>query len=142
MTDQNNDATCKDGEKHNDATYNRPAGERSIDAPSLVADLPSFIRQIKGENAWTKNDRNSITVFKTDDMRIVLGGLHKDAEMLPHRAEGITCIQVLDGVLEITTDELEETIGKGQLVAIHKGCNYRVIAQEECFYLLTISNVG
>ncbi len=142
MNVKQDSATCKTEEKYNDATLNRPAGERAIDAPSLLIDLPAFIRQIRQEDAWKKNDRNSITVFKTDDLRIVLGGLHEGAEMQPHKAEGITGIQVMEGLLEINTDELSTNLKKGQMVAIHKGCNYRVVAAEETIYLLTISDVG
>jgi quercetin dioxygenase-like cupin family protein len=128
-------------EKHNDATRNRPEGPRIIDAPSVVIDLPTFIQQIKNEEAWSKSDRNSITVFKSDDLRIVLGALHKDAEMIPHKAEGMMSIQVLDGILDVTTDEQDATLRKGQMIAIHKGHNYRVVASEESIYLLTMSGV-
>ncbi len=128
-------------EKHNDATHNRPQGARTIDAPGVKIDLHAFTEQIKSEDAWQKSDRNSITVFKTDDMRIVLGALHKGAEMLPHKAEGIMSIQVIDGAIEVNTDELSETISAGQMVAIHKDCNYRVVATEETTYLLTMSKV-
>jgi quercetin dioxygenase-like cupin family protein len=128
-------------EKHNDATRNRPEGDRAIDAPTLTLDLRFFIHQIKNEEAWEKNDRNSITVFKSDNMRIVLGGLHKDAEMLPHKAEGAMSIQVLEGSLEINTDEETSTLEPLQMIAIHKGYNYRVVATEETIYLLTISDV-
>ena len=128
-------------EKHNNATRNRPDGERVIDAESVLIDLPAFIKQIRNEEAWRKNDRNSITVFKTDDMRIVLGGLHEGAEMGPHKAEGIMSIQVLEGLLEINTDELTGVLNHGQMIAIHKGCNYRVVALEESIYLLTMSSV-
>jgi len=129
-------------EKHTDATDNRPLGDRIIDAPSVMIDLPAFARQIRSEDAWLKSDRNSITVFKTDDMRIVLGGLHKGAEMLPRKADGIMSIQVIEGLLEVNTDELSEAISEGKMIAIHKGCNYRVVATEETIYLLTISNVN
>jgi quercetin dioxygenase-like cupin family protein len=129
-------------EKHNDATYNRPEGERTIDAPSVAIDIPAFVRQIKNEDAWAKNDRNSITVFKTGDLRIVVCGLHQGAELLPHRAEGIMSVQVLEGELQVITDELETSVGIGHMVAIHKGSNYRVVATEESIYLLTMSNVG
>lgn len=128
-------------EKHNDATLNRPEGKRIIDAPGVFIDIPSYIRQIKSEEAWHKNDRNSITVFKTGDMRIVIGGLHKGAEML-HRAEGIMSLQVLSGILDVVTDELSVTLDKGQMIAIHKDCNYRMLASEEVIYLLTISDVS
>jgi len=125
-------------EKHNDATRNRPEGDRTIDAPSLQIDLAAFTRQIRSEDAWHKSDRNSITVFKTDNIRIVLGGLHKDAEMLPRKAEGTMNIQVLEGSLAVTTDELDATLTPGNMIAIHKDSNYRVIANEESIYLLTI----
>jgi quercetin dioxygenase-like cupin family protein len=129
-------------EKHNDATPNRPDGERLIDASSMLIDLGAFIKQIRREDAWKKNDRNSITVFKSDDMRIVLGGLHEGAEMVPHKAEGVMSIQVMEGLLEINTDELTGVLNSGQMVAIHKGSNYRIVAIEESIYLLTISAVG
>ena len=129
-------------EKYNEATRNRPSGDRIIDADSVFINLPAFISQIKSEDARQKNDRNSITVFKTSDMRIVLGGLHQGAELSPHKAEGIMSIQVIEGALEINTDNLSETLQKGQMIAIHKHSNYRVVAAEESIYLLTISNVG
>lgn len=128
-------------EKYNEATRNRPAGERVIDAPSVFIDLPAYINQIRQEDTWHKSDHNSITVFKTPDMCIVLGGLHKNAELLPHRAEGIMSIQVLEGMLELNTDELATNLKTGQMITIHKGCNYRVVATEESIYLLTITSV-
>ncbi|MES2701474.1 MAG: hypothetical protein V4649_02490 [Bacteroidota bacterium] len=128
-------------QKYNDATRNRPEGERIIDAPTVFADLNSFIRQIRSEDAWSKNDRNSITIFKANDLRVVLGGLHQGAEMLPHKAEGMMSIHVLEGNLEVNTDDLTTNVEKGQLVAIHKDNNYRVVAVEESIYLLTMSNV-
>lgn len=141
MNDELNDASCEVNEKRNDATRNRPAGDRTIDAPSLVIDLPAYIRQIRQEDAWSKNDRNSITVFKTNDLRIVLGGLHAGAEMLPHKAEGVMSMQVMEGQLEVNTDELSTTLDRGQMITIHKGCNYRVVAVEEAIYLLTLGAV-
>lgn len=128
--------------KYNDATTNRPDGERIIDAPTVLVDLPAFMAQIKSEDAWHKNDRNSITVYKTDDMRIVLGAMHEGAEMTPHKAEGVMCIQVLDGVMEINTNDLASVVEKGQMIAIHRGNKYHIIARKECIYLLTMSNVN
>ena len=67
--------------KYNEATINRPEGNRPIDSPTVLIDLPSFIEQIKSEKAWEENDRNSITVFKSGKMRVIVGALHKNAEM-------------------------------------------------------------
>jgi hypothetical protein len=127
--------------KHNNATINRPGGERIIDAPAVVVDIPTYIRLIKSEEAWQKNDRNSITVFKSDDMRIVVGGLHTGAQMI-HKSEGLMSVQVLEGVLDVITDDTSATLEKGQVIAIHKDCNYRMLASEEVIYILTMTNVS
>ena len=131
--------TCSLNERSNEATRNRPEGDRVIEAASMDLNLPAFVRQIKDEEAWRKNDRNSITVFKSAGMRMVLGGLHKDAEMLPHKAPGVMSIHLLEGALEVTTDQLDTTLYSGHVVVVHKGCNYRVVATEESIYLLTIT---
>ena len=56
--------------KVNDATKKRPQGERIMDATPVTIDLRSFTKQIREEQAWKGNDRNPITVFNTDGMRI------------------------------------------------------------------------
>ena len=58
-------------EKFNEATTQRPQGDRIMDAPLVTIDLRSFTKQIRDEKAWKDSDRNAITVFKTDGMRIV-----------------------------------------------------------------------
>ena len=129
-------------EKFNEATRNRPEGDRIIDASSVFLDLKAFIRQIKNEDAWHKSDRNSITIFKTNDLCMVVGALHERAELTPHRAAGTMCIQVIEGELEINTDDITTTLTSGQMIAVHKNANYRALAAQETIYMLTISNVG
>ena len=128
-------------EKHNDATHNRPEGERLLNAQSLVIDLPTYVRQIREEEAWQKNDRNSITVFKNEHMTVVLGALHANAELKTHKAEGTMTIQVLEGGLEVSTDELNARLWTGNIIAINKYGTYSVLAIEESLYLLTITAV-
>ena len=81
--------------KFNEATTQRPHGDRIMDAPLVTIDLQSSTKQIKEEKSWKDTDQNAITVFKTDGMRIVLIALHKDAEMSTHTADGMISVQVL-----------------------------------------------
>lgn len=83
--------------RHNEATLNRPNGDRDIDSSFVKIDLPFYMKTIKEEEAWHKNDRNAITVFKTDCMCIVLIGMHKDAELTYHVAECVTSVQLIEG---------------------------------------------
>lgn len=127
-------------EKSNEATPLRPKGDRIIDATMVTIDLPSLIEQIKQESTWKDGDRNAITVFKTDGMRIVLVGLHKDAEMKPHTAAGIISVQVLEGRIRFATGEQSQGFGKGQMLTLHKGISHSVYAEEESIFLLTIAS--
>ena len=38
--------------KRNEATLNRPEGDRVLDAPYVFINIPEFIRQLKSEEAW------------------------------------------------------------------------------------------
>src|SRR6188474_3514598 len=92
-------------EKFNKATTLRPEGERAMDAALVKIDIPSFIENIRNEKQWKDSNRNAITVFKTNGLRIVLMALHKDAEMTEHTADGLISIQMLEGRMIFTTEE-------------------------------------
>ena len=126
-------------EKFNEATQNRPQGERPIDSPLLLINLPALTKQIKEEEAWRKNDRNAITVFKTTGMNIVLIAMHAHAEMKTHTAPGTISVQVLDGNIKFNTADESLEIKKGQLLTLHAGVSHSVLAVEESVFLLTMA---
>src|SRR5450631_4408032 len=107
-------------EKFNEATQQRPDGGRLIDAAMVTIDLPSFVKQIKQEAPWKDTDRNAITVFKTNGMRLVLIALHAGAEMKTHTADGIICIQIIDGRMKFSVADRSVELNKGQMLALHK----------------------
>ena len=126
-------------EKFNEATTQRPQGDRTIDAPLVTIDLLSFIEQIRKEKLWKDSDRNAITIFKTNGMRIVLIALHKGAEMIKHIADGLISVQVLEGQMLFNTDEQSIKLGKGQMLALHEGIPHSLLAKEETIFLLTLT---
>ena len=126
-------------EKFNKATPQRPQGDRIMDAPLVTIDIRSFTKQIKEEKAWEDSDRNAITVFKTDGMRIVLIALHKNAEMAKHTAEGMISVQVLEGKILFTTDEQSVELEQGGMLALHQNIPHSVLANEEAIFLLTLT---
>jgi quercetin dioxygenase-like cupin family protein len=126
-------------EKFNDATKQRPEGDRLMDAGMVTIDILTFIEQIKHESTWKDKDRNAITVFKTNGMRIVLIALHEGAEMKTHSAEGIISIQVIDGRMKFYTSNQSVELGKGQMLALHKGIPHSVLAIKETIFLLTLT---
>ena len=126
-------------EKSNEATVLRPLGDRKIDAPLVTFDLFTFIEQIKKEKKWKETDRNAITVFKTNGLRIVLIALRKGAEMIKHKADGLISIQVLEGKMQLHTDDQSFKLGKGQMLALHKGIPHSLLAKKKTIFLLTLT---
>ncbi|MEJ7626900.1 MAG: cupin domain-containing protein [Ferruginibacter sp.] len=125
--------------KSNEATPQRPEGDRLIDAQLVTMDLNHFITQIKNESTWRESDRNSITIFKSDNLRIVLMGLHEKAELKTHTANGIISLQVLEGQIKFTTEEKVVDLQKGEMLTLHKKIPHSLIATKETFCLLTVA---
>ena len=125
--------------KRNEATFNRPEGDRVLDAPFVFLDIPEFIQQVKKEKTWKESDRNAITVFKTNGLRILLIALHQGAEMVKHTADGIISIQVMEGQLQFNTEWRTVELTKGQMLALHERISHSVLALKETIFLLTLT---
>ena len=125
--------------KSNESTDLRPEGARLMDAPLVSMDIPEFIKQLKAEATWENSDRNAMTVFKTNGMRIVLIALHEDAILKKHTADGIISVQVLEGEIIFSTDDQSVVVRKGQMIALHKGLPHSVKAIKESVFLLTLT---
>lgn len=127
------------GNKSKDATPQRPDGERILNAPLVEMNLNEFVKQIKTETTWADSDRNSVTIFKSETMRIVLIGLHENAELKPHKANGVISVQVLQGKIEFTAEQQNTHLEKGQMIALQENVTHSVRALTESFFLLTLA---
>ncbi len=136
---QNNRTHLLMENKSNDATSQRPEGSRVLNAQLVEMNLHEFIDQIKNETTWTDSDRNSITIFKSETMRIVLMGLHENAELKAHKANGVLSIQVLEGKVNFITAQQSSIIEKGQMIALQENIIHSVMAVTESFFLLTLA---
>lgn len=126
-------------ENFNEATAQLPQGDPVLDAKMITIDLPAFMGQIRKEKPWKDRDRNAITVFKTNGMRIVLIALHSGAEIPKHKADGLISVQVLEGQLLFITDERSVELGAGQMLALHEGIPHSLLAKVETVFLLTLT---
>lgn len=125
--------------KSNDATEQRPEGNRVLNAPLVEMNLINFINQIKNEKTWKESDRNSVTIFKSETMRIVLMGLHENAVLKAHKVNGVISVQVLEGKVNFSTEEKSVAIEKEQMIALEANIIHSVTALKESFFLLTLA---
>lgn len=125
--------------KSNHATPQRPDGDRILNAPLVEMDIAEVIKQIKSETTWADSDRNSVTLFKSETMRIVLIGLHENAELKPHKANGVISVQVIEGKIEFSAEEQITHLEKSQMIALQENVIHSVKALTESFFLLTLA---
>ncbi|MCB9074182.1 MAG: cupin domain-containing protein [Chitinophagales bacterium] len=127
------------GEKSNQSTPLRPQGERVLSSNLVEMDVNQFIQQIKSEKVWAESDHNSITIFKSDKMRIVLIGMHKGATLKTHTANAIISVQVVEGLIKFTADEQTIALENGRMIALQEKIPHSVSAVEDSFFLLTLA---
>ena len=123
--------------KINQSTINRPEGERILDAPAVLVEIDQYIQQIKQEDAWHKNDRNAITVFKTGSITLVINALHSGAEMADIEVDGVFIIQVLEGEITIKAEEGEKRLSAHQMLVLHPCFKTHILAETDTVMMLT-----
>jgi quercetin dioxygenase-like cupin family protein len=126
-------------DKFNEATAQRPEGDRFIKAGLIEIDLSASQHQIKNEDAWQNNDRNAITLFKNDNMRILMIAMHPGAQMKTHTAPGVISVQVLEGGIIFSTESKIVNLRKDQMITLQAGIPHSVSAREESLFLLTMA---
>jgi len=123
--------------KRNEATLNRPKGDRVLDALYVFADIPAFIQQLKEEPAWQKNDRNGITIFKTEHLTMVVTILHKDAVIKDNQIDGLAILQVIEGLIRINTIDGDIELKEKQLISLHSNEAHSIEALSEAVMLIS-----
>jgi quercetin dioxygenase-like cupin family protein len=123
--------------KRNEATINRPEGDRVIDAPYVFSDLAAFIEQVKNEKAWEKNDRNGITIFKSDNLTMVITALQASAEIIENTVNGFITLHILKGEAQISTPDGDINATENQVITFHPGIPHSVRALSDAIFLIT-----
>lgn len=126
--------------KYNEATKNRPEGSRLLDAAQLYTDVKENIAILKEESAWEKKDRNAITIFKNDDITIVLLVLKGGATLFPQEVDAFLTAQVIEGSISFESTQGVKNLVEGNIVVLHSNQPFNATAIEESVLLLTVFN--
>lgn len=123
--------------KFNEATPKRPMGGRILDAPFVFIDLPNYIRQLQYKEEWDNKDRNSITVFKSDELTTVLICIKEAAVIGSNSIDGLMSVQVLEGKIKMQVETETVELLKGQVINLHAFIQHSIEAMEESILLIT-----
>jgi quercetin dioxygenase-like cupin family protein len=106
--------------------------------PMLTFDLNAEIKRLREENAW-QGGRDSKTLVKNQDFRIVLTVLKVNALLHEHKATGRISIQVLSGHIQMHVQDKVFDLPAGHLLALDRAVPHDVKALEDSAFLLTIA---
>lgn len=127
-------------EKHNYATPQRPEGARAISAEVLPIDMLKYIAQIQQEEAYAKNGKNAITVFKNKHLTLTLVALKVGETMHPGNEEGVgtLILQVLEG--DFSFESMGETteLKKAYLLSLNEHLSFKATANQDSICLITL----
>ena len=106
--------------------------------PSLIFDLAQQIRELRQESYW-QSGRNSKTLAKYSDFRIVLTALKAKTTIHEHHSAGRISVQTIEGHLRMHADGREFDLPTGRILVLDRALPHDVVAIEDSAFLLTIA---
>lgn len=110
-----------------------------LTAPLMNFDLEREIEQLHVEEAWMRMGRNSKTLVKQPDFRIVLIALKKSGHLEEHSADARISIYTLSGHVKLQLPGQTVDLPGGHLLVLDRALEHDLEALEESAILLTIS---
>jgi quercetin dioxygenase-like cupin family protein len=137
--------TSAGGVAMSDAVRQEPAHRRPH-APPLASsflefDLGAEVEQLHREETW-KRGRNTRTLMKYDDLRVVLTALQSGKCVPVHKTEGRVSVHMLSGHIRLGAFGRTFDMLPGSLLTLDPGAPHDIEALAESSYVLTIAWPG
>lgn len=111
---------------------------RATSGPVLDLDLMTMSEQIRHDGAWS-DGRNSRTLVKHGDFRVVLTAMRAGARLHKHHARGTVLIQVLSGRIQARVlDEVLE-VPSGHALSLDPNLEHEIEAVDQSALLITLA---
>jgi quercetin dioxygenase-like cupin family protein len=112
---------------------------RALMGRLLVFDLHAEIRRLRSEEQWTDGDRNSVTLAKDVDFRVLLTVLRRGVTIDETDGDARASIQLISGEATLEADGRSIRLSSGQLAALDQGVAWNLSATEDSALLLTLA---
>lgn len=122
-----------------DATHRGAArAVEPTEGPYLPIDIQDQIEQLRHENYWQEG-RNSKTLVKYADLRMVLTAIRANTRIQQHQAPGRIAVQTVLGHLKMHANGREFDLPLGHVLVLDRAVPHDVEAVEDSAFLLTIA---
>jgi quercetin dioxygenase-like cupin family protein len=109
-----------------------------LQSPMLSFDLNEEIKGLREEDAWQAG-RNSKTMVKHPDFRVVLTVLKSGTRLQEHKAAGRISVQAVAGRIRMHVQDEVFDLPAGHLLVLERALPHDVEALEDSAFLLTIA---
>jgi quercetin dioxygenase-like cupin family protein len=108
------------------------------EGPSLTFDLAEQIASLRQEPYW-QSGRNSKTIVKYTDFRVVLTAIKAKTTIHEHHAAGRISVQTVEGRIRMHAGGKEFDLPAGHLLVLDRAMPHDVVAIEDSAFLLTVA---
>jgi len=108
------------------------------EGPSLIFDLAEQIQHLRHEPYW-QSGRNSKTIVKYPDLRIVLTAIRGNTAIHEHHSAGRISVQTVEGPLRMHAGGREFDLPAGRVLVLDRDTPHDVVAVEDSAFLLTMT---
>jgi quercetin dioxygenase-like cupin family protein len=105
----------------------------------LVFNLADEIQALRSEDQWTDNEKNSRTLAKDVDFRVLLTVLHTGAALDEEDGDARTSVQIVEGSAQLELAGEVAELTSGQLAVVNAGQAWVLRATSDCAVLLSLA---
>ncbi len=104
-------------------------------------DLPLLIETMKHSFTWANGELNALILLKSPGKNILLTAMPRGTEIISFQTNDSASFQIIEGKMKVRLKKDNVTLSKGQLLTLDENIKYRLIAEEETVFLLTVSSL-
>ena len=112
---------------------------RVVGGDLQIADLAQEIERLRSEPEASQRDRNSVLLYKDEELRVLLTVLRQGAQLDEQRADGRFSLHVLEGAVQVDTQGGGAPLVQGQIAAAELTGPWTVTARQDSVLLLTLA---
>lgn len=112
---------------------------RTVSEGLSVHRILGEVERLSAEREWSEGDRDSLTLAKAPDVRLLLTVLRAGARIGDEEAHGSLAVQTLAGAIVVGRGDQHAELRAGELAVLQGGATWWIEAQQESALLLTMA---
>jgi quercetin dioxygenase-like cupin family protein len=125
-------------------SYGDPRGSDTREARPMIAPLMQFALDIEADSLrlepqYRTGDRNSRTLAKETDLRVLVSVLREGAALDEQDGDARATVQIIDGTATLEVNGAEAHLGPAEIAVIDRAQPWVLRADSDCAVLLTFA---